>query len=286
MFKQISKIKMVLLITALFCVNASLLKSQEQSQQTTTDKLFEALANDNVKKMNQDISHLKPIPLYTFIDKKKQDITLEAYVITDFETLYRMYNSPLVLKIICEAFCDEMRNNVIEKKGDTYQVKPEYAEIITLLEHVRPGSTEFRRKQSMIEDRKERLRLIQEHRVKEVKESYEKEKKEFSGKSFFVFAKNKENKVLGMAHFKTPTSFEKGCVELNALAILPEAQGTGLARPLVFSILHEKFLPETTCIILDTNIWNTHAQAVYKALGFTQLETKLNAVFFRYDVKR
>ena len=90
----------------------------------------------------------------------------------------------------------------------------------------------------------------------------------FSSESsnYLVLAKNSEGDLLGFIHFSVP---EGECdVELEPLMIDPIAQGKGIARTLIFSILSLR--PDVNRIYLVTSAMNHKAHAVYRHLGFKE----------------
>ena len=105
------------------------------------------------------------------------------------------------------------------------------------------------------------------------------------GEWLVVMAKNggiDKDEVLGCVVFDLMPEVEEGEVELEPLAVLPSAQGRGLSRKLIFSIL--KIRPETKQIRLGTAIWNTKARQVYKFLGFVEDKIEKFSVEYIYIV--
>lgn len=90
------------------------------------------------------------------------------------------------------------------------------------------------------------------------------------------------DKVLGFTIFRSKPKFdEPSCVQLEPLAIVPEAQGRGLARKLAFSIFEIDSAFDH--IFLFVRKENTKAQDVYKkALGFTHLDENKIGFFLEY----
>ncbi|HBS47649.1 TPA: hypothetical protein DEO28_04790 [Candidatus Dependentiae bacterium] len=84
--------------------------------------------------------------------------------------------------------------------------------------------------------------------------------------NFIVTSKELDGTILGFTIFHIQSDSRLGYVELEPLCIHPSAQGRGLSRFLVFSIL--KILPEIKEIGLITDMSNIQAITVYKKLGF------------------
>jgi GNAT superfamily N-acetyltransferase len=85
--------------------------------------------------------------------------------------------------------------------------------------------------------------------------------------NYLVLAKNPQGNLLGFIHFSLPAG-EKDA-ELEPIMIDPEAQGKGLARALIFSILLLR--PDVNRIHLMTSAMNHKAHAVYRHLGFKEV---------------
>ena len=92
-----------------------------------------------------------------------------------------------------------------------------------------------------------------------------------SERKYYLMRAKHEDTVCGFAYFKKEEIQNKASFLLQFIALLPEYQGGGIGKYLVFGI-HEKF-PETT-ISLDVRAFNTNAQAFYEHLGFSKKETK------------
>ncbi len=87
--------------------------------------------------------------------------------------------------------------------------------------------------------------------------------------------------ILGFTIFRSKPKFnEPTCVQLEPLAIIPEAQGRGLARKLVFSIF--EIDPTFNHIFLFVRKENTNAQGCYKTLGFTHFQGNEIGFFLEY----
>ncbi|MFH1254244.1 MAG: GNAT family N-acetyltransferase [bacterium] len=102
--------------------------------------------------------------------------------------------------------------------------------------------------------------------------------------SFVVIVKDVgSDKILGFAMFHSKPKFEKGCIQLEPLAVIPAAQGRGLSRKLVFSIL--KLMPGVNQIELFVRHENVKAQAVYKSMGFSVHEELKFGKRLKYVIK-
>jgi ribosomal protein S18 acetylase RimI-like enzyme len=87
-------------------------------------------------------------------------------------------------------------------------------------------------------------------------------------KSYIVTAR-REDRVVGFAIFSSCDELpdiERGTFSIDYLVVHPDAQGCGLARHLVFSILNR--FPETKEIMLSTPNVDSTAVHVYSHLGF------------------
>jgi ribosomal protein S18 acetylase RimI-like enzyme len=93
----------------------------------------------------------------------------------------------------------------------------------------------------------------------------------------FVVIAREGTKVLGVAVFcntslESELDLPKNAVYLDELGVISEAQGRGLSKLLIFSVFD--LIPGVSQIFLNTGVWNTKAQAVYKAVGFEPRECK------------
>lgn len=210
-------------------------------------------------------------------DKKGEAITLEWHKTADHKTFFNWYN--WLAPVIAETFADEAINFLLDER---LQVKREYVEVIKQLSLNDQREIEDLIKLSSVS----RPRRVEAVRAKllQMIEIESKDSKSFSANCCVVIAKDSANKTLGFAIFQQDPEAEQNLAqELDLLAVLPEAQGRGLARFLIFSIL--TLTPKTKYIVLGTKSWNTKAQAVYKALGFTVSSQRPGNVTFEYAVK-
>jgi GNAT superfamily N-acetyltransferase len=225
--------------------------------------------------------HKKPI----IIDGSP--ITLEWYRTTDHATMVEIQKQ--ALPVVAEAFADEERKFLLD---DKFQIRKEYADLANQMSKDKPE--EFA---TFIAS----ARLGRERRVETSRNSWERwfkrteqSMKDFSFTYFFVVAKNSKGNILGITAFYISPMltqifpwfdvYTQGDVLLEPIAIIPSAQGHGLARPLIFSILTLE--PEIKRILLGTRIWITNAIAVYKKLGFTEYKREGISVKFVYEVKK
>lgn len=211
-------------------------------------------------------------------DKKSELVTLKWHKITDYQTYFALYKQ--LTPVIAEAFADEAINFVLDEQ---LHIKQEYIEIIQKLSPASRKELEDLIVASHLQ-RTERIAYAQD-RLSHMLEIDAAATKEFSDTCFMVIAKNATSDILGFAIFKQDPELQAAAAqELDLLAIDPRAQGRGLARFLVFSIL--RLVPETKHIVLGTKSWNTKAQDVYKALGFKVCNTKVPGnVTFEYEVQ-
>ncbi len=88
-----------------------------------------------------------------------------------------------------------------------------------------------------------------------------------SNQNYLVIAKDQAGDILGFTHF----CYHEGdfSAELEPLMIDPQAQGRGIARKLIFSIL--KLEPAILRIYLCTDAMNFKSQSIYRHLGFHEL---------------
>ncbi len=109
---------------------------------------------------------------------------------------------------------------------------------------------------------------------------------------FATVKKATTQELLGAAIFLITPLYAYGDVEVMSIGLKPEAQGRGLGKVLMSSLL--KMVPDCLRIVLATRITNHGAQRAYFAWGFTQDGTptqdpryKLNKehwMFFEYPV--
>jgi len=214
-------------------------------------------------------------------DKLGSPVTLEWYKVEDLDTCINLGKQ--ILPIYAKAFAD----NIMPLLDANFEIKKEFLELYGKV------SIDFREK---IDEQKELAFDRKNNRANRVESTKEYVLQMVDNglvdslincKPVVVFAKDKENKVLGFALFlrkyPDPSAIsgfpknlvpavnftENNAVYLHHLAIVPEAQGRGLARFLIFSILD--IMPEINRIILDTDFWNTKSQAIYQKFGFNEI---------------
>lgn len=223
------------------------------------------------------------------IDKNKKPIIfegspviLEWYKTTDYTTMVELQKKALT--VIAESFADEVRTFLFDEK---LQLRKEYAEM----------------SQSDSVDENPFIASGRLDRKKRVEFSYHQWEEWFAVTAkaidarpityFFIMAKNDKGDVLGVvAFYSSPelpqffpefSEYTSGDVVLEPIAITPAAQGYGLARSLIFSIL--TLAPEAKRILVGTRIWITNAVASYKKLGFTEYKREGIGVYFQYLIK-
>ncbi len=217
--------------------------------------------------------------VWTQYDKHGTPVILEWYKVTDYQTFFDL--EEMLIPTQAEVFADEPKDLRDFLLDDTLQIKEEYAAIIESL------STEEREElyakiATSGADREIRVESTKQALLQQLEKAraHLLITPQDLGTSFVVIVKNEEGDIWGFAIFRFP---EHDVASLDLLGVMPSAQGKGLARILVFSIL--KLAPETKYIFLGTEIWNTQAQAVYKALGFTIDKQRGCYVSFEYEVK-
>ena len=216
-------------------------------------------------------------------------VTLEWYKTTDHATMIELQKK--ALPILAEAFADEVKDFLLD---DQFKLRKEYAP---------PPQPHDKTQQEKIPNEDPFIanaRLDRKKRVKFARQRFEQWltttaqlMKTLQFTYFLVLAKNNKNKIIGVTAFYISPSlpaffpefniYKDGDVVLDPLAIFPNAQGIGLARPLVFSIL--KLAPEIKRILVGTRIWITNAIEIYKRFGFIEYEREGIAVKFKYVVK-
>ncbi|MCF7799674.1 GNAT family N-acetyltransferase [Candidatus Babeliales bacterium] len=218
--------------------------------------------------------------IFKCISKFCDNLVLECHEINKFDDLVKLGKE--ILPIYSQAFADNI-NSLLDSN---FQIKQEFLKFYEKI------SSDFREKLEeqrvfAFEQKENLINRINSTRdyVLQLVENGLLEGL-FYCEPVIIFLKNKENKILGFALFlrKYPNSenilkfpknlvpaveFGKESVYLHHLAILPEFQGKGLARPLIFSIL--ELMPKIKKIILDTDFWNTKSQSIYKKFGFNEI---------------
>lgn len=235
------------------------------------------------------------------LDKNKKPIIIEGspvilewYKTMDHATMVELQKK--AIPVVAEAFADEVRNFLLD---DQLQLKKEYADMF----HDQNKSEESNDKPEEASGENPFIvsaRLDREKRVEISRSQWEEwfqttaqSMKDLQFKYFFVVAKNNKGTILGVIAFYTSPMLTKffpdfdeyteGDVVLEPMAIVPAAQGHGLARPLIFSIL--TLAPETKRILVGTRMWIKNAVAMYEKLGFTEYKREGIGVKFKYVVK-
>ncbi|MFH1254245.1 MAG: GNAT family N-acetyltransferase [bacterium] len=218
------------------------------------------------------------------VDKKGNKVILECYKIGNIASAFEMQKKALA--VISEAFADE----IYDFLDDNLQIKAEYVDAVKDRYKEAELASLIKIASLCKDDRKKRVELTRQEWEKSIEENAT-SVKDLPGQSFVVMAKNIKGDLLGVVTFLISPlcthyfqDFTDGDVVLEPIAVAPTAQGCGLARLLVFSIL--TLMPETTRILLGTKIWNKKAQAVYKGLGFSVYSQKSASIKFVYAAKK
>lgn len=222
---------------------------------------------------------------WTEHDKFGNPIILECHKVTDYKILFNWEKK--LMPIIMQAFADEpmdLVNFLLDKQG---KVKQEHTEMVEGLTGEEREKLDWKIAISKT-DKKSRMKSIELWFVQKFKRA---EKQLVTTQQnpinfVVVVAKSDPFNIWGFAIFQICRSD----VTLSLLAVLPSAQGKGLARPLVFSLTSKHFadlklIPETRRIHLGTEIWNIKAQAIYKKLGFMAQDQDETSILFEYTVK-
>lgn len=211
-------------------------------------------------------------------------VTLEWHKTTDHTTMVALQKR--ALPIVEEAFADEEIKFLLD---DKLQIRKEYADVVMPTPH--SESTPAVSPDSFSLDRAKRVEFSR-HAWGQWFQATAQSMKDLPFTYFFVMAKNSKGTILGFTAFYISPMLTKffpefdvyteGDVVLEPIAITPAAQGIGLARPLIFSIL--RLVPETKRILLGTRIWITNAIAMYNKFGFTEYKREGVNVKFKYQV--
>jgi GNAT superfamily N-acetyltransferase len=221
-------------------------------------------------------------------------VLLEWHKITDHATMVELQKK--VLPVVAEAFADEVKDFLLDEQ---YRVKKEYQRRLGIEEKAETQSDKI--KEPIGENPfVATARLDRTKRVEFSRQQWEQwfattaqSMKDIPFTYFFVVAKSGRGDILGFTAFymspKLTTFFPEfdvyteGDVVLEPIAVTPKAQGIGLARPLVFSIL--RLAPEAKRILVGTRIWITNAIVMYNKLGFTEYKREGIGVKFKCQVK-
>lgn len=231
---------------------------------------------------------------WPMLDKKGEPImfqgspvALEWYKTTDHATMVELQKQ--VLPVLAEAFADEVKVFLLD---DQFQLKKEYLEILGAKDKPGGDSGENPFVATARLDRAKRVEFSRQQ-WEQWFQTTAQSMKDIPFTYSFVMAKDSKSNVLGVTAFYTSPklttffpefdAYTEDDVVLEPIAISPAAQGIGLSRPLVFSIL--RLAPETKRILIGTRIWITNAVAMYNKLGFTEYKRKGIGVKFKYVVK-
>ncbi len=229
------------------------------------------------------------------LDKNQQQIlfqnspvTLECHHTTDLATMLELQEK--ALPVVAQAFADEVKDFLLD---ENFQVKAAYAFLSDDQKTSEEPSDENPFIASARLSREERIEFSR-HQWQEWFESTARLMENIPFNYYFVMAKDNKEQVLGFTAFYTSPmlttffpdfdAYTNGDVVLEPIAIIPSAQGLGLARSLVFSIL--TLAPETQRILVGTRIWITNALTMYEKLGFTEYKRDGIGVQFQYIVKQ
>jgi ribosomal protein S18 acetylase RimI-like enzyme len=225
------------------------------------------------------------------VDKNKKPILLKGAPVTlewcktsDSSTMLAMQKS--VLTLLAEVFADDETRMLL--LDDKFQLKKEYVDIVNVRFKDKPDELN-RFAASAHLDRKKRIEISYDQ-WKKWFEKMSRTMKNFCFEYFFITAKDSNGNILGVVAFYSSSVLTKfspkfseytaGDIVLDPIAVTPGARGLGLARALVFSIL--TLAPQIKRILVSTRIWATKAQAVYKALGFSEYARESINVKFMY----
>ncbi len=222
---------------------------------------------------------------WTEHDKFGNPIILECHKVTDYKILFNWEKK--LMPIIMQAFADEpmdLVNFLLDKQG---KVKQEHTEMVEGLTGEEREKLDWKIAISKT-DKKSRMKSIELWFVQKFKRA---EKQLVTTQQnpinfVVVVAKSDPFNIWGFAIFQICRSD----VTLSLLAVSPYAQRTGLAGLLVFSITSKplsdlRLIPKTRRIRLGTEIWSTHAQAIFKRFGFKELYRDGIYIVFEYTVK-
>lgn len=95
-----------------------------------------------------------------------------------------------------------------------------------------------------------------------------------------VEAKDKEQHQLGAMQCLILPEYEKGDIKVTSIAVEPKAQGRGIGRLLMASILN--IIPGIKRIFLNTRITNSNAIHAYQAWGFIEDTQETNDPFIQF----
>lgn len=209
--------------------------------------------------------------IFSITDKNRDSVFLKWYKVDDLEALLSLKEK--ILPVMAQAFADQERDFLLDEK---FQIRPEYVELFGQLPQDIKEILNAHIAIARCEKREERVQA----KLQKYKQKWD---DGFAldlahNQPLVIIAENGNNKILGFIlvlrkrpewEILSETEVQKDIIWGEILAIIPEAQGRGLTRPLLLSIL--KIMPETTRIILGTLSWNTKAQRIYERLGFKRI---------------
>ena len=82
-------------------------------------------------------------------------------------------------------------------------------------------------------------------------------------------ATNADSQLIGCVFLKM---IRPDAAEVKRLYVRPAARGTGLGRKLMTGILADARSLGAACVLLDTGVYDTAAQALYGKLGFREID--------------
>ncbi len=174
------------------------------------------------------------ITLLDEIDKNQKSITLDSYKITDYKKMLDTQRK--LIPVFAAAYA--------------YEIDQE---------------TDFDRKVAIA------TKILEKDNDQSVQQYLKGDKKNLHTCYIVTVRDFDDHKILGFAIFYLKPEYGKDFVWLEHLAIIPSAQGRGLSRNLIFSIV--RIYPDTKRILLGVRYENSKAQKIYKHLGFKKIQT-------------
>ena len=228
------------------------------------------------------------------VDKNKKPIlfngspvVLEWYKTKSHSSMVNLQKQ--ALPILAEAFADEVKDCLLD---ENFQIKKEYINLLgpppEANKEEKAGENPFIANAKL--DREKRVEFSK-HQWNEWFKTTAQKMDAVPFEYYFVTAKDSNGNLLGFSAFYISPKltqffpefdvYKEGDVLLEPIAIAPKAQGLGLARPLIFSIL--TLAPKTKRILTGTRVWITNAVNMYKKLGFVEYKREGIGVKFEYN---
>ncbi|MBU1008098.1 GNAT family N-acetyltransferase [Candidatus Dependentiae bacterium] len=252
-------------------------------------------AKDSAMEKRLDNSSLETGTLDA-IDKNQKPILfngspviLEWYKTKNHSTMVNLQKQ--ALPILAEAFADEVKDCLLD---ENFEIKKEYLNLLgpppETGKEEESGENPFVANAKL--DREKRVEFSK-HQWGEWFKTTAQSMKKAPFEYYFVTAKDGNGHLLGFSAFYISPMltkvfpefdvYKEGDVLLEPIAVTPKAQGLGLARPLIFSIL--TLAPETKRILTGTRVWITNAVNMYKKFGFVEYKREGIGVKFEYNVQ-